>query len=65
MRFTRIIPLVVAAAALAVPAVSMAAPSPGGSTTCANTSLRGTIKTNITVPAGARCDLTGADVQAT
>ena len=35
-----------------------------GSTTCTDNSLAGTtVKTNVTVPAGARCDLSWADVQ--
>jgi hypothetical protein len=62
MRFKRFIPVVVAAAALAAPAASLAAG--GGSTTCTDNSLAGkTITSNVTVPAGARCDLSWADVQ--
>src|SRR5262249_35000198 len=51
------------AAAVAVPAVSLAAPAPG-STICTDNSLAGQkVTTNVTVPAGARCDLSWADVQ--
>ena len=64
MHFKRVIPVLVAAAALVVPAASMAAPGATGSTACTDNSLAGTtIKTNVTVPAGARCDLSWADVQ--
>src|SRR5262249_3149521 len=62
MRIKRILPLVIAAAALAVPTTSMAA---GGNTTCTDNSLAGkTISTNVTVPAGASCALTWAHVHA-
>ena len=50
-------------AMLAVPAVAMAAPAPG-STTCMDGSLQGrTISTNVTVPAGATCNLSWSDVK--
>src|SRR5262249_21728977 len=63
MRFKHIIPVFVPAAAVSVPAVSLAAPAPG-STICTDNSLAGQkVTTNVTVPAGARCDLSWADVQ--
>jgi hypothetical protein len=50
--------------ALVFAGVAAAAPSPGGSTTCTDNSLAGkTITTNVTVPAGARCDLSWSEVQ--
>ena len=62
MRFKRIIPVLVVGAALVVPAASMAGGT--GSTTCTDNSLAGkTITTNVTVPAGAHCDLSWADIQ--
>ena len=51
------VPLVAALAALAVPSLASAAT---GNITCTDNSLAGkTITSNVTVPAGATCDLSG------
>lgn len=53
MRTKRIIPVLVAAAALAIPAAASAAP---GSVNCTDNSLSGTtVNANVTVPAGQTC----------
>jgi hypothetical protein len=50
-------------AMLSFSAVAMAAAPVTGSTTCTDGSLQGrTISTNLTVPAGAACDLSGAKI---
>jgi hypothetical protein len=48
---------------LAIPAMASAAPG-GGGTTCTDNSMAGkTIATNVTVPAGARCDLSWSTIK--
>jgi hypothetical protein len=60
----KIIPALVAIAALAVPATSLASNPGNGSVKCTDSSLAGTtINSNVTVPAGAHCDLSWADVK--
>jgi hypothetical protein len=63
MKRISIIAAVLGAIILAFTGVAIAAPATG-STTCTDNSLASkTITSNVTVPAGARCDLSWADVQ--
>jgi hypothetical protein len=57
-----ILAAVVAAASLMVPAASMAAGATG-STSCTGDMSGQTIATNVTVPSGARCDLSWSDIK--